>query len=71
MAFLWRSTPTDAYAAKLKAAAPNQTLAGIIRAHLDQLKAGDYFATVAFLPMFEEHEAAIQQFRAIRNVGSR
>jgi len=54
---------TDAYAAKLKAAAPSQTLAGIIRAHLDQLKAGDYFATVAFLPMFEDHEEAIQQFR--------
>ena len=54
---------TDAYAAKLKAAAHHQTLAGIIRAHLDQLKAGDYFATVAFLPMFDEHEAAIQQFR--------
>jgi glucose-6-phosphate isomerase len=54
---------TDAYAAKLKAAAPSQTLTGIVRAHLDQLKAGDYFATVAFLPMFEEHEEAIQEFR--------
>jgi glucose-6-phosphate isomerase len=54
---------TDAYAAKLKAAAPSATLAGILRAHLDELRAGDYFATVAFLPMFEEHEAAIQGFR--------
>jgi hypothetical protein len=54
---------TDAYAAKLKAAAPSATLAGMVRAHLDQLKAGDYFATVAFLPMFDEHEEAIQQFR--------
>jgi glucose-6-phosphate isomerase len=54
---------TDAYAAKLKAAAPSQTLAGIVRAHLDQLKAGDYFAMVAFLPMFEEYETAIQEFR--------
>ncbi len=54
---------TDAYAAKLNAAAPSQTLAGILRAHLDQLGAGDYFATVAFLPMFEEHVAAIQSFR--------
>jgi glucose-6-phosphate isomerase len=54
---------TDAYAAKLKGAAPSQTLAGILRAHLDQLVAGDYFATVAFLPMFEEHVAAIQTFR--------
>ena len=54
---------TDEYAAKLKAAAPSATLAGILRAHLDQLRAGDYFATVAFLPMFGEHEAAIQEFR--------
>ena len=54
---------TDAYAAKLKAAAPSPTLAGILRAHLDQLRAGDYFATLAFLPMFPEHEAAIQALR--------
>jgi glucose-6-phosphate isomerase len=54
---------TDAYAAKLKGAAPSQTLAGILRAHLDQLVAGDYFATVAFLPMFDEDVAAIQSFR--------
>ncbi len=54
---------TDAYAAKLKGAAPSQTLAGILRAHLDQLAAGDYFATLAFLPMFAENEAAIQSFR--------
>jgi glucose-6-phosphate isomerase len=54
---------TDAYAAKLKAEAPAATLAGVLRAHIDQLRAGDYFATVAFLPMFAEHEAAIQAFR--------
>ena len=54
---------TDEYAAKLKAAAPNANLAGILRAHLNQQKAGDYFATLAFLPMTEEHEAAIQVFR--------
>jgi glucose-6-phosphate isomerase len=54
---------TDAYATKLKGEAPSQTLEGILRAHLDQLGAGDYFATLAFIPMFEEHEAAIQDFR--------
>ena len=54
---------TDAYAATLKAAATDATLAGTLRAHLNQLRAGDYFATVAFLPMFPEHEAAIQEFR--------
>ncbi len=54
---------TDAYAARLKAASRSATLAGILRAHLDQLHAGDYFATVAFLSMFSEHEAVIQEFR--------
>ncbi len=54
---------TDAYAAKLKAASQSATLAGILRPHLDQLRGGDYFATLAFLPMFPEHEAAIQEFR--------
>jgi glucose-6-phosphate isomerase len=48
-----------AYAAKIKA----NTLAGVLRAHINQIGAGDYFATVAFLPMFEEHEDAIQEFR--------
>ncbi|MGA2167165.1 MAG: bifunctional transaldolase/phosoglucose isomerase [Terracidiphilus sp.] len=54
---------TEAYAATLKAAAPSQTLAGYLRAHLDQVHGGDYFAALAFLPMFPEHEAAIQGFR--------
>jgi hypothetical protein len=31
--------------------------------HLNQLHAGDYFATLAFLPMFPEYEAVIQGFR--------
>jgi glucose-6-phosphate isomerase len=54
---------TDAYAAKLKAAAPAATLAGYLRAHLGQIHAGDYFATLAFLPMFPEHEEALQGLR--------
>ena len=54
---------TEAYAATLKAATPAATLAGYLRAHLNQLHAGDYFATLAFLPMFPEHEEAIQGFR--------
>jgi glucose-6-phosphate isomerase len=54
---------TEAYAATLKAAAPAATLAGYLRAHLDQIHAGDYFAALVFLPMFSEHEAAIQGFR--------
>jgi glucose-6-phosphate isomerase len=54
---------TEAYAATLKAAAPAWTLVGALKAHLNQLHPGDYFATLAFLPMFPQHEAAIQAFR--------
>jgi glucose-6-phosphate isomerase len=54
---------TEAYAAKLQAAAPSKTLAGVIKAHIAQIVAGDYFAALAYLPMFPEHEAAIQKFR--------
>jgi glucose-6-phosphate isomerase len=54
---------TEAYAATLKAAAPGQTLAGLLREHLNQIQAGDYFAALAYLPMFPEHEAAIQVMR--------
>jgi glucose-6-phosphate isomerase len=54
---------TDAYAATLKAAAPAWTLVGALKAHLGQIHAGDYFATLAFLPMFPQHEEAIQAFR--------
>jgi glucose-6-phosphate isomerase len=54
---------TEAYAATLKAAAPAATLAGYLRAHLNQIHAGDYFATLAFLPMFPEHEEALQGLR--------
>ena len=59
---------TDAYAATLKAAAKSQTLAGLLKAHLGQIHPGDYFAALAFLPMFPEHEAAIQGIRhKVRN----
>jgi len=54
---------TKAYAATLKSAAPAETLAGYLRAHLGQIHPGDYFAVLAFLPMFPKHEAAIQRFR--------
>jgi glucose-6-phosphate isomerase len=54
---------TEAYAATLKASASAETLAGYLRAHLSQIHEGDYFAALAYLPMFAEHEAAIQGFR--------
>jgi glucose-6-phosphate isomerase len=54
---------TDAYAATLRAAAPAATLAGYLRAHLSQIHLNDYFATLAYLPMFPDYEATIQAFR--------
>ena len=59
----FRLYATDAYAATLKQAAPDATLAGYLRAHLSQIHAGDYFATLAYLPMFPMHEAVIQGLR--------
>jgi len=51
------------YAAELRAAASADTLTGFLRAHFDRLRPGDYFAALVFLPMFPEHEAAIQVLR--------
>jgi len=53
----------DYAATTLKTKAQVGTLAGFLRVHLNEIHAGDYFATLAFLPMFPEHEAAIQGFR--------
>ncbi len=50
---------TDAYAAKIKGA----TLIDTLKAHFGQIKAGNYFAALAFLPMFAEHEDAIHKLR--------
>jgi hypothetical protein len=35
----------------------------MLKAHLGQIHAGDYFAALAYLPMFPEHEAVIQGLR--------
>ncbi len=39
------------------------TLGGLIRNHLDRLRARDYFGLLAYLPAFPQHEAALQQIR--------
>ncbi len=59
----FRLYATETYAATLKNAAPHATLAGYLRAHFDQIHAGDYFAALAYLPMFPMHEAVIQRMR--------
>jgi transaldolase / glucose-6-phosphate isomerase len=44
------------------------SLPGLLRAHLSQLSAGDYFALLAFIEMNEEHEARLQKIRhAVRD----
>jgi transaldolase / glucose-6-phosphate isomerase len=40
-----------------------QSLGDITRAHLDRIKANDYFALLAYIPMFPGHEAKLQEIR--------
>ena len=39
------------------------TLGAVIRQHLDRITAGDYFALLAYMPMFPEHEEVLQDIR--------
>jgi transaldolase / glucose-6-phosphate isomerase len=51
-----------------KAAGGDKTAAGYLRAHLARLRAGDYFATLAYVRMNAEHEAELQKLRhAVRD----
>jgi glucose-6-phosphate isomerase len=54
---------TDDYAKRLNREGTGASLGTYLRDHLAQLQAGDYFAINAFLPMFPEYEAIIQEFR--------
>ena len=53
----------------LRAAVGNRpTFAGFVKAHLDRLKAGDYFAVLGFIEMNGAHERALQTLRhAVRD----
>ena len=59
----------DKNAAELaKAAGSDQSLPGYLKAHLDRIKAGDYFAVLAYVQMNDEHEQALQTIRhAVRD----
>jgi len=46
-----------------QAAGGERTLASLLKAHLGRLGKGDYFATLAYVPMTAAHEEAIQAFR--------
>ncbi len=46
-----------------KVAGNHKSLAGYLRAHLDRLHAGDYFALLAYIEMNAEHEQLLQKLR--------
>jgi hypothetical protein len=51
-----------------RAAGPDRSLVGYLRAHLNRLAPGDYFALLAYLEMNDAHEAQLQAVRhAVRD----
>ena len=46
-----------------KAAGSDKTLVGYLRAHLNRIKAGDYFAVLGYIQMNEAHEKAVSGIR--------
>ena len=46
-----------------RAAGTTRTLSSRLKAHLDRLRPGDYFALLGYLDMNDEHEAALQRIR--------
>jgi transaldolase / glucose-6-phosphate isomerase len=51
-----------------KAAGNDKSLVSYLRAHLNRLASGDYFALLAFIQMNPEHEARLQEIRhTLRN----
>ena len=51
-----------------KAAGGDNSLGGYLKAHVERIKAGDYFAVLAYIQMNSEHEAKLQQIRhAVRD----
>ncbi len=51
-----------------KASGSDKSLAGYLRAHLNRLAEGDYFALLAFIQMSPEHESRLQETRhTLRN----
>ena len=55
-------------AALKQAAASDATLAGYLRAHLNRLRASDYFAVLGYIQMNDAHESLLQAIRhAVRD----
>jgi transaldolase/glucose-6-phosphate isomerase len=51
-------------AAALQQSSKDNTLPGLLKAHVDRLKSRDYFALLAYLEMNEAHEQSLQETRA-------
>jgi transaldolase/glucose-6-phosphate isomerase len=51
-------------AALIRATGHDKSLVGYLRAHLNQLKIGDYFALLAYIEMNENHEKRLQTMRS-------
>ena len=47
----------------VKAAGNDKSLAGFLKAHLSRIKAGDYFALLAYIQMDEAHEKTLDTMR--------
>lgn len=55
-------------AGALKQAAASESLVEYLRSHLNRLKSRDYFALLAYVPMFANHEQRLQEMRhAVRD----
>ena len=55
-------------AADLAKAATEKSIAGYLKAHLNRIRAGDYFAVLGYIQMNGEHEQALQVIRhAVRD----
>ncbi|MGH7486154.1 MAG: bifunctional transaldolase/phosoglucose isomerase, partial [bacterium] len=57
--------------ALMAAAGKDKSLAGLLRAHLNRLQAGDYFALLAYIQMNSEHSEALQKIRLAVRDGKR
>jgi len=60
---LFREPEPEASALAAEEPILSPALGGLIRKHLDCMKPKDYFGLLAYLPMFPEHEAALQEIR--------
>src|SRR5438034_1973894 len=58
----------ESNATALNRSVSDRSLSGFLKAHLDRLKAGDYFALLAYVEMNHAHEQVLQSARhSVRN----